>query len=134
MTMDERYGLSGVSFKNIGEWYDWQVDEIRKEIKKDKNYALLSEVELRHLSGGGKTLTKFAGNGTCTLDRNGLLYKGIDNGEEVEKLFPIDSIYRLLFGAGENFEIYEGKEIYYFIPTDKRSCVEWYIVSGLLKE
>ena len=34
----------------------------------------------------------------------------------------------------ENFEIYEGKEIYYFIPTDKRSCVEWYIVSGLLKE
>ena len=134
VTMDDRYGLSGVEFKNISEWYDWQVNELRKEIKKDKNFALSSEVELRHLSGGAKTFTKFAGNGTCTLDRNGLLYKGIDNGAEVEKLFPMDSIYRLLFGAGENFEIYEGKEIYYFVPADKRSCVEWYIVSGLLKE
>ena len=134
VSVDDRYGLSGVQFKTIAEWYDWQTDEIRKEIKNNKNYVLTDKVELRHLSGGGKRLTNFAGNGTCTLDRNGLLYKGTDNGEEVEKFFPQDVIYRLLFGAGENFEIYDGKEIYYFVPTDKRSCVEWYIVSGLLKE
>jgi hypothetical protein len=53
---------------------------------------------------------------------------------EITKHFPLNDIYRLLFGAGEDFEIYEGKEIYYFIPEEKRSCVDWYIVSGLLKE
>ena len=46
----------------------------------------------------------------------------------------MDHIYRLLFGAGEDFEIYDGQEIYYFVPTDKRSCVEWYIMSKIFKE
>ena len=49
-------------------------------------------------------------------------------------MFPLDKIYRILFGAGEDFEIYEDKEIYYFVPEDKRTCVMWYILSGLLKE
>ena len=133
-TLDDRYQLSGVEFKNISQWYDWQVDQIRKEIKKNKNYALESDVELRHFSKDGKTQTSFAGSGKCTLNKDGLLYKGTEYENEIEKLFTIDSIHRLLFGAGENFEIYEGKEIFYFVPTDKRSCVEWYIVSGLLKE
>ena len=68
------------------------------------------------------------------MDRKGLRYVGTEDGNQIEKLFPLDSIYRILFGAGEDFEIYEGKELYYFIPEDKRSAVLWYIVSGLLKE
>jgi DNA-directed RNA polymerase subunit RPC12/RpoP len=133
VTVDERYGLSGVDFKNIAEWYEWQTKEIRKEVKK-KNYCLESKVELRHLSTDGKTQTRPSGEGVCKLDKTGLTYIGTEDGKQIEKTFAIDNIYRLLFGAGENFEIYEGKEIYYFVPEDKRSCVEWYIVSGLLKE
>lgn len=134
VTLDDRYQLSGVEFKNIAEWYNWQANEIRKEINKNKDFSLQSEVELRHFSKDGKTQTTFAGNGKCILNKDGLLYKGTENGVEIEKLFTMESIHRLLFGAGENFEIYEGKEIFYFVPTNKRSCVEWYIVSGLLKE
>ena len=134
VTLDDRYQLSGVEFKNIAEWYNWQANEIRKEINKNKDFSLQSEVELRHFSKDGKTQTIFAGNGKCILNKDGLLYKGTENGVEIEKLFTMESIHRLLFGAGENFEIYEGKEIFYFVPTNKRSCVEWYIVSGLLKE
>ena len=130
--VDNRYGLSDVEFENIAEWYEWQQNELAKEIAENENYSLESEVELRHLSGGAKSCTKYAGNGVCKLTKEGLLYKGSDNGQIVEKLFPMNSIYRLLFGAGEDFEIYEGNEIYYFVPTDKRSCVTWYIVSGLL--
>ena len=62
------------------------------------------------------------------------MYKGTQDGKGIEKFFPLDSIYRILFGAGEDFEIYEGKELYYFVPEEKRSCVAWYIVSELLKE
>ena len=133
-TMDNRYQLSGVKFKNIAEWYDWQTEKLRQEIKSNPDYCLESKVELRHLSTDGKTFTRPAGNGICRLDKTGLTYKGTDDGKEVEKFIGIDSIYRLLFGAGEDFEIYEGNEIYYFVPEDKRSCVIWYIVSGLLKE
>ncbi len=134
VTLDQRYGLSGVDFKNIAEWYEWQTDKIRQEIKKNKNYCLESQVELRHFSKDGKTQTRHVGEGVCKLDKTGLTYVGTQDGEKIEKKFAIENITRLLFGAGENFEIYEGKEIYYFVPTEKKSCVEWYIVSGLLKE
>lgn len=78
-------------------------------------------------------MTRLAGEGVCVLDKTGLTYKGTDDGVEIEKFFPLSQIYRLLFGAGEDFEIYEGKEIWYFQPEERRSCVAWYVVSGLLK-
>ena len=77
---------------------------------------------------------RVAGEGVCTLNREGLRYVGKDDGENVDKLFPMSEIYRLLFGAGENFEIYQGKEIYYFVPSDTRSAVDWYIASKILKD
>lgn len=132
--LDKRYQLHGVEFKNISEWYEWQTDEIRKEIKNNPNFKLESRVELRHLSNDGKRCTRYSGNGVCVLDKNGLKYVGTQDGKEIEKIFPIEGIYRILFGAGEDFEIYDGKELYYFVPEDKRSAVLWYIVSGLLKE
>ena len=61
-------------------------------------------------------------------------YIGTQDGHEIDKSFGIDSIYRVLFGAGEDFEIYENNELYYFVPENKKSAVIWYIVSILLKE
>jgi hypothetical protein len=40
--------------------------------------------------------------------------------------------YRLLFGAGEDFEVYVGETIHYFVPDERRSCVEWYMASAIL--
>ncbi len=134
VNVDNRYQLSGVEFDNIAEWYEWQKNEIRKEIQSDENFYLLSKVELRHLSKDNKNFTRFAGEGTCKFDKNGLLYIGTQDGKQIEKLFKIDHIYRVLFGAGEDFEIYENDELYYFVPEDKKTCVMWYIVSELLKE
>ena len=134
VTMDNRYQLSGVEFKNIAEWYEWQTDELRKNLRANPDFALESKVELKHLSKDGKRCTRHAGFGVCKLDKNGLRYIGTEDGKEIEKLFPLDKIYRVLFGAGEDFEIYEDKEIFYFIPEDKKTCVMWYILSELLKE
>ncbi len=134
-TLDSRYAFTEpVPFTNFAKWYEWQTDEMEKEFRENPAFALESEVELRHSSKDGKSLTRFAGNGVCKLDKTGLLYRGTDDGVEVEKLFPLSEIYRLLFGAGEDFEIYEGQEIYYFKPKDLRSCVDWYIASKVLKK
>ena len=131
--MNDRYGFTGnVPFKNFSEWYDWQTGKIKEEIDGNEDFALSAPVELRHASKDGKTLLTLAGCGECILTREGLTYKGTEYDAEIEKHFPIDSIYRLLFGAGEDFEVYVGKEIYYFTPSERRSCVDFYIASMIL--
>lgn len=133
-SIDDRYAfVDKKPFENFAVWYDWQVEKTEKEILQTEDYKLESKVELRHASKDGKHFTRRAGDGVCTLDRDGLLYRGTEDGQKIEKFFPLSQIYRLLFGAGEDFEIYEGKEIWYFRPEERRSCVEWYVVSGLLK-
>ena len=132
-TLDSRYSfVSGRPFENFADWYDWQYELIKSEILSNKDFSLSSHVELRHASKDGKTLLTLAGEGECTLDRTGLTYVGSEYGENIEKHFPISTIYRLLFGAGEDFEVYLGREIYYFTPQNRQSCVDWYIASAII--
>ena len=70
----------------------------------------------------------------CRLAPEGLYYVGTDDGAQVEEFFPILDAYRLLFGAGENFEVYRGREIWYFTPEDTRTCVGWYILSKIYND
>ena len=132
--VDQRYRFDeGFSFESFQDMYDWQREKMREQILSDEGFALESEVVLKHSSIGGKTILREAGCGVCRLDRTGLTYIGTEDGEQVTRLFPMDSIYRILFGSGENFEIYIGKEIFYFAPKEPRSAVDWYIASDILK-
>lgn len=131
----DRYAFKdGIPFDNFASWYEWQYDIMRREITDDESFSLTSGVELRHGSKDGKTMLTLAGEGRCTLTGEGLIYVGTRYGEQIEKHFPLSQIYRLLFGAGEDFEVYEGREIWYFTPEEKRSCVDWYIASAILKQ
>ena len=133
-SLDDRYNFTGgFRFENLTQWYDYQLSLLQKEIAADPDYRLISPVELR-LPGNGNALTRHSGFGTCTLDREGLTYEGTKDGKEVTLHFSLQRIYRLLFGAGENFEIYDGTEIHYFVPEEKRSAVDWYMTSMLLHD
>ena len=133
-SLDGRYAFNkDFTFENLAQWYDWQMELLRNAIAADENFALTATVELR-LPGNGKGLTRFGGNGTCTLNREGLAYCGTKDGETVTLQFSLQRIYRLLFGAGVNFEIYNGTEILFFVPEEKRSCVDWYMASKLLHD
>lgn len=133
--LDKRYGfIGGKPFADIRGWYDWQFSELEKQIAADENYVLESKVKLKHSSIGGKKCLRDAGEGVCRLDKSGLTYKGTDDGNEVEVHFNGNQVYRLLFGVNEDFEIYSGKEIYYFVPEDKRICVKWYLCSTAFKD
>lgn len=118
-------------FANLAEWYDWQDTLLEKEIAEKEDYVLSSKVELR-LRGNGNAMTKHSGFGVCTLNRDGLTYSGTKDGDTTKLHFPIQQIYRLLFGAGVNFELYDGAEIFFFVPEEKRSAVEWYMASKIL--
>lgn len=129
-TIDDRYSFGkNAPFENFALWYEWQKQELFKEIANNEDFALTSHVKFRLPSNDGKTMTRPAGEGICTLNRKGLMYQGTKDGEQVTLSFPITDIYRLLFGAGENFEIYLGSKIHYFVPDELRSAVDWYIAS-----
>lgn len=132
--IDQRYLFDkDFYFESFPDWYDWQKEKMREEILADESFALESEVTLKHSSKDGKTILYEAGRGVARLDRTGLSYVGTEDGEDVERHFSMDTIYRILFGSGENFEIYLGKEIFFFAPTELRSAVDWYIASDILK-
>lgn len=131
-SLDDRYLFTGeFLFRDLTQWYDWQKGLMEKAILEDGAFALVSKVELR-LPSNGRGLTRSAGKGICTLNRDGLTYQGTRDGAEVTLNFPIRSIYRLLFGAGVNFELYNGTEILFFVPEEKRSAVDWYLASMIL--
>ncbi len=128
-SLNDRYGFDeGFRFANFAQWYDWQKALMEQELT-----GLQSKVELR-LPGNGKGLTRHGGYGVCTLNREGLTYSGTKDGETVELHFSLRRIYRLLFGAGENFEIYDGTQILYFVPEEKRAAVDWYMASMILHD
>ena len=134
-SLNSRYRFDdGFTFSTIPEWYEWRFDKLREEILKDEGYTLSSPVKYCLPSLDGKTMLRDAGEGVATLSREGLTYIGTKDGEEITLTFPIDKIYRLLFGAGESFEIYEGQTINFFKPEEGRSAVDWYIASIILKD
>lgn len=133
-SLDNRYCFTeDFHFAELAQWYEWQTALLKKEITGNANYALSSKVELR-LPGNGRGLTRHSGYGICTLNREGLTYAGTKDGETITLHFPIRRVYRLLFGAGKNFEIYDGAQILYFIPEEKRSAVDWYMASMILHD
>lgn len=134
-TINERYAfVDEKPFSNFSVWYEKQFDDLRTVIETNEDYHLASKVKLYRPSKDGKKMLRFAGDGVCNLDAKGLIYQGIQDGEEITFNVPIKQIYRLLFGAGENFEIYIGSEIYYFVPEERRSAVEWYMASMILSD
>ena len=134
-TMDERYRFfPGFRFRNLSQWYHWQTQVLADRVASEADFRLVSKVKLRLPSQNGRSLTRPGGEGRCILDQRGLTYIGTKDGQDCELHFPIDKVYRLLFGAGENFEVYQGSDIHYFIPQETRSCVEWYQASMLLHD
>lgn len=122
------------AFEDFGAWYRWQCEELWREIGEDPDFALTDRVTLHHASIDGRRCLRRAGEGVCTLSREGLTYEGTEDGESIRRHFPMRSVYRVLFGAGEDFEVYDGKEIWYFVPEDKRRCVDYYVAAIKLRE
>ncbi len=133
--LTDRYAFENAEpFSDFAAWYHYAEADMERRIADNSDFALSSPVVLKHASLDGKTMLRVSGEGVCVLNVSGLTYRGTEDGKTVEKHFPMEKIYRLLFGAGEDFEIYEGKEIYYFVPEEKRMAVDFYIASRILKD
>lgn len=132
--MNDRYAFDpDAPFANFADWYEWQMEDMRARVAQP-DFSLTSPVEYCLPSIGGRGMLRTAGRGVCTLDATGLHYEGTLDGEHTRIDFPMKEIYRLLFGAGEDFEIYRGTTIHYFRPDERRAAVDFYMASMLLSD
>lgn len=133
VTLDNYYNLhANQDFipKTIKDWYKMQKQYEANNVVQN-NYNLTSKVTLKLPDPKGKGFIE-VGSGVAKLDIKGLHYSGTLNGENVEKLFRIQNIPAIPFGANENFEVYHDNTLYYFIPENPHQSVKWSVVGEAL--
>jgi len=116
--------------RTIRDWYLFQKQYEKENILKD-NYALKDKVILKLPDPKGKGF-KIVGEGLAILDKDGLKYEGTINNETVSKLFKLQNIPAIPFGANENFEVYHDNTLYYFVPSKPQYSVKWSVVGEAL--
>jgi rubredoxin len=112
-------------FSSIPDWFEWQREEVRKEIKAGI-YDVQIEVDVDALpnSSGYYRL----GKAKLTHNHNGFTLKGVFQDENFEIHKPVLSNYSVhleydYFGKGDAISFSQINDIYYLFPTDKNYSV-----------
>ncbi len=111
-------------FKYPSDWSLYIEKQIKEEINANPNYSLecFSDVytvdEKKH---------KFTLTGTTyiKISKEGITFKGVVNGEKIEKTLSIKNYPSLPLKPGANFDIQDGKIIYRICPSEPKTCTEW---------
>lgn len=131
--MDNTYKFTNPpveGINNIRDWYNYQVDFEREQIKKEE-FELTCEVKAKTYDEYGKGL-KTLGKGVCVFNKEGLTYTTV-KGKPHNAHISSQDLTTLLFGCNEDFETYINDKFYYFIPLKhKQVCVKWSICSELM--
>ena len=106
-------------FNFIPDWFDWQREEVRKEIEKDE-YNLETEVYIDSLPNS----TGFyrLGKGKLTHNKNGFLLEAEFQGEEFKVTKPVLTNYGVhieyeYFGKGDCISFSTNNDTYYLFPV-----------------
>jgi len=117
ITVDETYSIypatekDNLPYERIDEWFYDQRRRLRKEIRENENFELNLKAKLNVLNmQNRKSMFIETGSGEITINRQGVSYKGTDNGVQEEFLLPIKEFfgssnqqdrYMVLFKEGE---------------------------------
>jgi 1-acyl-sn-glycerol-3-phosphate acyltransferase len=136
-TLDAYYNLTpigdSVIFKTPKKWFEWQREEVYKEIKSSPNFVLSEEVELgclpKYKPLKDYKTSEIVGKGVITLSRNGFSYKGTKDGKDIEFSIPTDRIptYGMCTDMSRFYTFYE-KEFYEFYPKTE-SVAKWLLAT-----
>ena len=74
------------------------------------------------------------GEGECSLQDGQISFVGKIFGEDKTFIHTLDTLQALAFSAGEEFEFYVDKKLYYFYPQDNKTVIKWAIVWDILQE
>ncbi|MBQ0070447.1 MAG: 1-acyl-sn-glycerol-3-phosphate acyltransferase, partial [Spirochaetales bacterium] len=121
-------------FEHYGEWYDWQLEEAKKEIKKE-GFKLEEEMDYGIDKPGINNYVK-VGKGTLTFTREGWTYKGTYNGETVEEHDAPEEVFLATLKAGKHIELpFKNGHCRVFYPTaNPKTSMKWHLYSRAMSE
>lgn len=122
---DDNYLTSGKTISNL---YDEQ-----KSLLAQGDINLKDKVKVKAFDNIKGELID-CGEGECQLSNGQIRYEGKIFGEDKTFIHTLDTLQALAFSAGEEFEFYVDKKLYYFYPIDKKTVVKWAIIWDILQE
>ena len=126
---DNEYGIS-----NIHEFYEYQKNIERENIKSKEDVILSQEVIVKQISFENKK-KDVIGEGVCTISKEGFSFSGTIGDKELSFSHTLDSLQALAFSVNEEYECYHNNVLYYFYPKDnKKSCTKVSLIYDILHE
>ncbi len=115
-------------FENYSQWYDWQLEEMKKEVA-NPNFKLSEEVEYGYDEPGVDNYVK-AGKGVMTLTHNGWDYVGTFKGEQVCEHDDPQAVFLATLKVGLHFELpYRFEHCRVFYPQNGLHSMKWHLAS-----
>lgn len=121
-----------VIFENIADWFDMIKQRETESILADENFEMCGHVTLRRPYRKKTKWLSEVGEGTLRLNREGLSFEGMQDGQPLELKVPISAIPALAFGCNEHVTLYKDGEYYSFVPDNRMESVRWSVVAELL--
>ncbi len=121
-------------FTDYVSWYDWQLDEMKKEAMRD-DFKMEEEVDYAIDRSGVDNYVK-VGRGVMTLTHSGWDYKGTYEGQEVEEHDDIEDVFLATLKIGLHFELPFKKghcRVFYPVKNGNTS-MKWHLASRALTE
>jgi len=119
---------SKLCFENYSQWYDWQLEEMKKAVAKP-NFKLSEEVEYGYDEPGVDNYVK-VGKGTMTLTHNGWDYVGTFKGENVHEHDDPKQVFLATLKIGLHFELpYRFGRCRVFYPKNGLHSMRWHLAS-----
>ena len=135
--VNEYYDLERINCNklpiDIDEWYKWQRRCVVNEIN-DDNFELtlsgtLATLKLDKIRKEPKN-REILSIGTATLNKKGLVFEGLLNGEEIKFNFNAKSLYSLTLSTKGYLEFYYNNDYFLLIPGNPNQClIKWTLAS-----
>ena len=135
--VNEYYDLERINCNklpiDIDEWYKWQRRCVVNEIN-DDNFELtlsgtLATLKLDKIRKEPKN-REILSIGTATLNKQGLVFEGLLNGEEIKFDFNAKSLYSLTLSTKGYLEFYYNNDYFLLIPDNPNQClIKWTLAS-----
>lgn len=121
-------------FSDYVSWYDWQLEEVKKEVEKD-DFVMEEEVEYAIDKKGIDNYVK-VGKGTMRLSHSGWDYKGTYEGKEIEEHDDLRDVFLATLKIGLHFELpFKNGHCRVYYPTENgKTSMKWHLASRAVTE
>ena len=115
-------------FENYSQWYDWQLEEMKKEVAKP-DFKMSEEVDYGYDEPGVDNYVK-AGKGVMTFTHDGWDYEGTFKGEQVHEHDDPQAVFLATLKVGLHFELpYKYGRCRVFYPQNGLHSMKWHLAS-----